>query len=285
MGINRKRTVEDWIFDTINHIIMILVFITMLYPIIYVFSCSVSDPHFVQRQEIFLFPKGFSLDSYIFLFKNSDILKYFRNSIFYTAFGTFISICLTVCGAFVLSHKNFSCRNFFMMMITFTMYFSGGLIPLFLLITKLKLYNTIWAILLPSAISTMNIIITRSFFKSIPEALIQSAEIDNANDFQVLFYIILPLSAPIVAVLILFYAVARWNSYFDAMIYTPNPDLHPLQLYLVRILVENNSQSNALLNAPMVNSKSLTSIQLKYSAIITTIMPIVCLYPFLQKYL
>lgn len=280
----RKRSYIDLLFDNINIFCLLLVFAVTLYPIVYVFSCSVSDPIHVLNKEVLLFPKGFNLNAYKYLFKYGDILKYYRNTVFYTVAGCMISTALTIFGAYVLAHPTFSCRNAIMFFITFTMYFSGGLIPLFLLVNKLGLYNTVWAILLPSAIAPMNIIIARTFFKGIPFALSESARLDGANDLLILWKIVIPLSGPIIAVLTLFYAVARWNSYFDAMIFLPNADLRPLQLYLVQILIQNSSQSNTMLNTPYINTNSLTSMQLKYSAIIVTVLPIICIYPFLQRF-
>ncbi len=279
-----KGRLGDTVFDAVNGLLLLVVFAATLYPIVYVFSSSVSDPLPVLNQQVLLFPKGFNLHSYTYLFKYGEILKYYRNTVFYTVFGTLISTTLTVFGAYVLAHPSFSARNPIMFLITFTMYFSGGLIPLFLLVNKLHIYNTVWAILLPSAIAPMNIIIARTFFKGLPNALYESARIDGANDLSILFKIALPLSGPIVAVLTLFYAVTRWNSYFDAMIFLPNADLHPLQLYLVQLLIQNSSQTNSMLNTPYINTNSLTSMQLKYSAIIVTILPIICVYPFLQRF-
>jgi putative aldouronate transport system permease protein len=279
-----KRSAADAAFEAVNALFLLIVFAVTLYPLVYVFSCSVSDPIHVLNREVLLFPKGFNFHAYTYLFKYGDILKYYRNTVFYTVAGTLISTVLTVCGAYVLANHTFSGRNVIMFFITFTMYFSGGLIPLFLLVNKLKLYNTVWAILLPSAIAPMNIIIARTFFKGIPFALSESARLDGANDLLILWRIVIPLSGPIIAVLTLYYAVARWNSYFDAMIFLPNADLRPLQLYLVQLLIQNSSQTNAMLNTPYININSLTSMQLKYSAIIVTILPIICIYPFLQRF-
>lgn len=279
-----KRKPEDILFDGMNMVIMLIVFLITLYPIIYVLSMSVSNPIFVLRREILLFPKGFSLDSYEFLFRNGDIILYYGNTVFYTVVGTTASVILTVMAGFVLSQRSFSGRNIIMFFITFTMFFSGGMIPLFILINNLGMYNTRWALIIPGVVVPFNIIIARTFFQSIPASLFESAHIDGANDIRILADIVIPLSAPIIAVLALFYAVARWNSYFDAMLYTPNKMLHPLQLYLVRLLIENTSESTAVLNHPGINTKGLTSLQLKYSAIIASILPIICVYPFLQKY-
>lgn len=189
---------------------------------------------------------------------------------------------LTVALAYALSRREFFLRRTLMILVTFTMFFSGGLIPLFLMVSRLGLYNSRWAVILPYAISTYNLIVCRSFFEGIPESLMESARLDGANDLRILFSIVLPLSGAIVAVLVLFYAVGHWNSYFPAMLFISKPALQPVQVYLIRVLIQN---SEALAEEGSAGySRALVVEQLKYAVIIVTILPIVVLYPFLQKY-
>jgi len=277
-----KDRVLSFLFDAFIFLFMLLVVAICLYPLLYVFSMSISDPLAAARKEVWLFPKGFSLKSYQIIFENQQVWRSYYNTIFYTVFGTLINVVMTIMLAYPLSRKTFFLRNPISMMVTFTMFFGGGMIPSFILINNLGLYNTRWAILIPGAISAYNMIIAKTFFQSIPESLIESARLDGANDLRVLFSIVFPLSMPIISVLILYYAVGHWNSYFSALLYLNDAALQPLQLYLRRILIENTGE----LSGDMAISvdKSLAAMQLKYSIIIVSTLPILCIYPFLQKY-
>ncbi len=259
----------------------IIVAIT-LYPFIYVLSMSISDPVSAMRQEIVLLPKGFSLDAYKLVLESSDIWNGYYNSIWYTVVGTLISVLLTITAAYPLSRKTFFARNPIMLLITFTMFFNGGLIPQYMVVNSLHLYNTRWAVILPTAVSAYNVIVARTFFETLPESLHEAAKIDGANDITILMKIITPLSKPIIAVLVLFYAVAQWNAYFPALIYVKDEARQPIQMFLYKILVQ---QQESLMDG-MTNSyeRSLVGAQLKYAAIMVTILPIICVYPFLQKY-
>ena len=279
-----KKPLSDKLLDLFIYLSMLVVLVCTLFVFMYVISCSVSDPEAVIRKDIYFFPKGFSLNAYTHLFRYGDILKYYRNSIFYTVTGCIMSTVFTICGAYVLSSPAFSCRRIIMLFITFTMYFSGGLVPTFLLVSKLGIYNTVWALLLPGLISPFNLIVARTFFHNLPQSLFESARLDGASEFRILLRIAIPLSGAIIAVLGLYYAVAQWNSYFSAMIYLPNKDLQPLQVYLVNILITESSTANKSVASSLTRANSLTSIQLKYCAIVVTILPIICVYPFVQKY-
>jgi putative aldouronate transport system permease protein len=261
---------------------MWIVMIITLYPFLFVFSMSISDPKYVLDQSVWLFPKGFSVESYKRVFENPDIWTSYYNTIFYTVIGTAFNVMLTIFGAYPLSRKNFFARKQLMIFIVFTMFFSGGLIPLFILIKDLGLYNTRWALIIPGVISAFLLIVSRTFFQSIPESLDESAKMDGANDITILFKIIMPLSKPIIAVLALFYAVGHWNSYFPAMIYLPDAKLQPLQLYLVKILIQNQDKLSEGLTDEL--DRALFTLQLKYSIIIVAVLPILLVYPFLQKY-
>lgn len=270
------------LFDSFIVLFMLLVVVICLYPLLYVLSMSISDPLAAARREVWLLPKGFSLSSYGIIFENQQVWNSYYNTVFYTVFGTVINVVMTILLAYPLSRRTFFLRNPISMMVTFTMFFGGGLIPSFILINNLGMYNTRWAILIPGAISAYNMIIAKTFFQGIPESLIESAKLDGATDLRVLFSIVFPLSMPIISVLILYYAVGHWNSYFPALLYLNDAALQPLQLYLRRILIENTGE----LSSDMAISvdKSLAAMQLKYSIIIVSTLPILCIYPFLQKY-
>jgi putative aldouronate transport system permease protein len=276
-----KESPSERIF--LGAVVTLLVFsiIITLYPFIYVISMSISDPKYVVQQSVWLFPKGFSLKAYKMIFENKEVWTSYYNTIWYTVVGSIVNIFMTIIAAYPLSKKSFFARRFFMLFIIFTMFFGGGMIPAFLLIKNLHLYDTKWAIILPAAISTWNIIITRTFFEGIPESLQESAKIDGCTDIGILFKIVLPLSLPIISVIGLFCAVGFWNNYFSALIYLPNAKNHPLQLYLMKIVVQNSQQ---FMGSMQGYDRVLITTQLKYSIIIVAILPIICVYPFLQKH-
>jgi putative aldouronate transport system permease protein len=229
-----------------------------------------------------MFPKGFSLEGYRLIFNNAAIWQSYYNTIIYTVGGTALSLVMTLLAAYPLSRTNFIFRRPVSFFITFTLFFSGGLIPWFLLITQLGMYNTRWALIIPGAISTYNMIVARTFYEQIPESLSEAALIDGANEFQILSRIMVPLSSAILAVLTLWYAVGNWNAYFPSLILLRDAKLQPLQLYLYRILIlqEQSTQGGQAFTI----DRTAATYQLKYAAIIITIVPILCIYPFLQKY-
>jgi putative aldouronate transport system permease protein len=279
-----KESITDRIYLSVINIICLFVVIVTAYPFIYVLSMSISSPENVLTQSIWLLPKGFSLKSYQLAFSNPDIWQSYMNTIWYTVVGTTINIIMTVIAAYVLSRRRFFLKKQIMKAITVTMFFNGGLIPQFLLVRSLNLYNTRWAVILPTAVYAWYIIITRQYFYTIPESMHECATIDGAGDFRILARIYLPLCQPIIAVMGLFYAVSQWNNYFSAMLYLPDAKLQPLQLYLVKVLVQNST--DIMKNDPgMVGlDRTIYSMQLKYAVIIIVILPIICVYPSLQKY-
>ncbi|TMV45845.1 carbohydrate ABC transporter permease [Paenibacillus mesophilus] len=277
-----SRTWGDRIsYGFICAILAVALLIT-LYPFVYVLSMSISDPIHVMNNSVWLFPKGFSLDTYKKVFENGEIWIAYGNTLFYTVVGTAINVVMTFLAAYPLSRRTFSGRKAIMVGIVVTMFFSGGLIPSFILINELGLYDTRWALLLPGAVSAFNIIIARTFFQNIPESLFESARMDGANDIGILFRIVLPLSKAVLAVLTLFYAVGHWNNYFNAMLYVSNVKLQPVSLYLMKILIQN--QDPTMQDMREALERMLFSMQLKYTMIVITTLPIVCIYPFLQKY-
>lgn len=277
-----REPFSDRLFYGFVIFLMILVLIITLYPFIYVLSMSLSDPVSVMKQEIWLYPKGFSLQSYKRVLSEPGIWRAYGNTIFYTVFGTLINVVMTVMLAYPLSRKHFWGRKAVTMFVTVTMFFSGGMIPAFLLVKNLGMYNTRWALIIPGAIGVYNMIIARTYFSGISESMYESASIDGANDITILTRIILPVSKAILAVLTLFYAIAHWNTYFNALLYTPNLKLQPLQMYLVKLLIQN--ESSMLDGMTDTLERSMYAMQIKYATIIVVIVPILCVYPFLQKH-
>jgi putative aldouronate transport system permease protein len=262
-------------------IVLIAILVTII-PFVHVVAMSMSDPLMVSKQEIFFIPKNIQFDAYRMVMENKAFWNSYGNTFWIVTVGTMVNVLLTITLAYPLSRIGFSLRRPVMKLITFTMFFSGGLVPLFILVNNIGLYNSRWAVILPTAVSTYNLIVCRTFFEGIPDSLVESAKLDGANDMRILWSIVLPLSSAIIAVLVLFYAVGHWNSYFPAMLYLSKPSLQPVQVYLMRVLIQN---SEALAEEGSAGfSRALIVEQLKYAVIIVTILPIVVLYPFLQRY-
>ena len=278
-----KKSAGGWLFDIGNATFMIFLMLITLYPFAYVLFASVSEPvEFMAFHGILWKPVGFTLDAYQLVMQNPDILSGYMNTIFIVAVGTALNVIATALFAYVLSRKNLYWRNAMMFMVIFTMFFSGGLIPSYLLIKGLGLYASRWAVIIPSLIGTWNLIIMRTSFMSIPDSLEESAKIDGAGDFTVLFKIILPLSLPVMAVMVLFYGVGHWNSWFSAMVYLKDRDSFPLQLILREILIQ--SQTDSMTMETMSAEKMAVSNIVKYATVMVATLPILMLYPFLQKY-
>ncbi|NQX61327.1 carbohydrate ABC transporter permease [Paenibacillus qinlingensis] len=275
----------DRIFLAITYVFIGILVLIVLYPLIYVVSASFSDPKLVIAGKIGLIPSGFNVEAYRRVFTNTEIWIGYRNTLLYTTVGTLVNISLTMMGAYPLSRKNFRWRRGLMIFFTITMFFSSGMIPMYLLVKNLGLYNSMWALILPTAISVYNMIVARTFLETnIDEQLYESAYMDGSGNIRSFFSIVLPLSAPIMAVLVLFYAVYHWNSYFEAMIYLKERSLYPLQLFLREILVMNQSDNVMMDSIEMDTSKFLVAEGVKYAVIIVSSGPILMLYPFLQKY-
>lgn len=253
-----------------------------LYPFAYTFAMSISAPEHVLLRDVYFFPKGIGLEGYRLVFANATIWQSYGNTIFYTVVGTAINMVVTVLIAYVLARPQFVLRKQLSLMITITMFFSGGMIPFFITITNLGLYNTRWGVLLPFAASAWNIIIARSFYEKMPESLIESAKIDGANDLVVLLRVVLPLSGPILSVLMLYYAVGHWNSYFWPLVLLNNQKLQPLQIYLYKILVQ--LKQDVMGGVQISISRSIATEQYKYASIIISILPILIVYPLVQKH-
>jgi putative aldouronate transport system permease protein len=278
------RSRDDRIFDALVYTIAGIVLLLVLYPLLFVVSASFSDPISVIDGKVWLLPQGFTFTPYLHVFENESIWSGFRNTILYTLIGTFVNIILTILAAYPLSQKDLPGRKALMFIITITMFFSGGLIPTYLLIKELGMINTVWAMIVPGAISTYNLIVMRTFFQNgVPFELQESAWIDGASNFRLLLTIVIPLSMPIIAVMVLFYGVGHWNAYFNAMIYLKDRELFPLQLILREILILNQSDNMGLDGAGMTERVMMAE-SIKYSVIIVSSIPVLLLYPFVQKY-
>ncbi|CAN7445713.1 carbohydrate ABC transporter permease [Paenibacillus sp. LjRoot56] len=277
-----KLTRGERTFGYFNILFMLILCAVTLYPFLYVALASLSDAtSLLQQRGIMLKPAGFDLGAYKAVFENPMIVKGYQNTLVYVFLGTAINLLMTAIGAYVLSRPNLYFKNIIMFFIVVTMVFHGGLIPSYLLVNDLGMMNTMWAILIPGAINTFNMIIMRTSFQGIPVSLEESARMDGAGDWKILFRIVIPLSMPVIAVMILWYAVGHWNSYFNALIYLRNREAYPLQLVLREILISNNTDS---MMSGGGDDKYAIGETIKYAAIMVSTLPIICLYPFLQKY-
>ena len=274
----------DKTFDLGIYLIGGAIALLCLYPLCLVLINSFSDPFAVARGEVFLVPKGFSFEAYIEAFKNGDIMRGYANSLFYLVCGVIINMVLTIPAAYALSKQHMKGRNFIMMMIVFTMYFSGGLIPHYLMVRDMGLINTRTIVLLEGAVVTTNLIIARTFFSSsVPRELEEAAEIDGCSGTQVFFKIVLPLSKAMLGVILLYYAVGRWNNYTSSLYYQPRADeLHSLQMVIKKMVLQMQAAANA--ESEMAEYYANLFNQIKYSVIVIASLPLLVLYPFLQKY-
>lgn len=266
-------------FVIINTVVLLLISAIMLYPAIYVIAASFSEETAILRGDVFLYPVRAHLKAYQKVFVYPMLWKSYSNTLLFTVLGTAINLILTVFGAWALSQKKMVGRRFFTLMCTFTMFFGGGMIPTFLVVKGLGLLNTIWGILLPGAVSTYNMILMRTFFRQIPESLVEAAELDGCKDFGVLFRIVLPLSLASLMTIGMFYAVGHWNSYFPAVMYlTTNKELNPLQIILRQVVLLNEIVENAS------STENVMAEGIKYATIVVAMLPMLCIYPFVQRY-
>jgi putative aldouronate transport system permease protein len=278
-----KRSAGEMSFDIFNTALMLALIATTLYPFVYILFASLSDAvRLMQHRGIMWAPKGFSLEAYKTVFSNERIITGYKNTIFFVVVGSAFNLLMTSMGAYVLSRRNVLLKKPIMIMIMITMFFGGGLIPSYLLINDLGLMNTRAALIIPAAISTWNLIVMRTSFQAVPYSLEESARIDGANDFTILFRVIIPLSLPVLAVMTLFYAVGHWNSYFGALIYLTDASKFPLQLVLREVLLTNNMEE--MLTGIASDARHQVAQTIKYATIMVATVPILVLYPFLQKY-
>jgi len=281
MGRNYKRiTIGDFVFNTLNIFFMICVCFTTIYPFLYILSQSLGGSALINAG---LIPSRISFNAYEKVLTTDFILSGFYNTIIRTVLGTFLTLLFTICTAYPLSKRYFPNRSFWTGFIVFTMFFSGGLIPSYLLVRSLHLNNTIWALILPGLIGTFNMIVMRNFFMSIPNSMEESAKIDGANDIIILFFIVVPTSLPIIATVLLWTSVGHWNAWFDCLIYITDPKKHVLQLVCRRVVIEGTTKYMNLDNTYNDNYAVSTE-AVKSATIIVTTLPIILVYPFVQKY-
>lgn len=279
-----RDTLGDRLFYAGCYLITALFMLAVLYPLVYILSASFSSADAITSGRMWLYPVDFSLVGYRYILKYDAIWLGYRNTLFYTFAGTLINVAMTMTCAYGLSRRGMRGRRFFTMLFTFTMIFSGGMIPNYLLMKDLRLLNTVWCMLLPGAISAYNLIVAKTFIEnSIPGDLLEAARIDGCSDVRFFFSIVLPLSKAILAVLLLMYAAAHWNAYFNAFLYLTDKKLYPLQIFLRQILVQSNMSADMLDPEAMAQMQTLQQI-LKYAVIVVSTAPMLCLYPFVQKY-
>lgn len=282
----RKNSLSRNIFLIIATIILLLLVVICVYPLLYVLFASLSDSGKLMAHEgLLLKPLGFNVAAYEAVLKNPNILNGYKNTIFILVIGVLINLVMTSIAAYVVSRKGVMWKNLILWIMLFTMYFSGGLVPSYLLIQNLGLYDSIWSLILPGAISTYNMIILRTAFASIPESLEEAAFLDGATHLQILWHVILPLTKATMAVMVLYYGVAHWNAWFNASIYLQDKSKYPLQLVLKEILISNDTASMAgdMGATGNIDSESIAE-SIKYAVIIVATVPILCIYPLLQKH-
>ena len=284
-----KRCREDVIFDTVIFIILTLILFVVAYPLYWVIISSFSDPTAVSAGKVLLRPMGFTLKGYAEVFKNSQVMRGFFNSIVITFVGVCVNLAVTLPTAYALSRDNFSGKKPITVFYMITMFFGGGMIPTYLVVKNMQLLNTIWALVLPGCLSVYNMIVARTFFKSnISEELYEAGEIDGCTQSRFFFQIALPLSKAIIAIMVLYYGVGHWNSYFSALLYISDQDKYPLQLVLRNILITNQTAlsqtaTTAAARAALQEQRQLIDV-MKYSLIIISSVPVLIMYPLVQKH-
>ncbi len=277
----KRKTKGEKVFALFNTIILLSVLLCTLYPCIYVLFASMSDPTEVFNRAILLYPRGFNLGNYISVFGNSLIWSGYANTIFYAIAGTTASVLVTVIAAFCLSRRDLPGKNIMIMAMVFTMYFAGGMIPNYLVVRSLKLLDTRASMILPSLISTYNFIIVLTAFKGLPPSLEEAATIDGANEYTVLFKVLIPLIKPVISVIALYYLVAIWNNFMSALLYLSDPKKYPLQLVLREILYQGTMEQET---SSQIDTAAMQQETIKYAVMVVSTVPVLCVYPFIQRY-
>lgn len=283
----KRRTRGDRIFDAVNLTLLIIIGLVVLYPLYFVVIASISDPNVVNKGQVILYPKGVTLLGYQKLFQDKNIWTGYGNTIFYTVCGTLLNILVTIGAAYPLSRRDLVGRKVLMKYFIFTMYFSGGLIPLYIQVGQMGLYNTRWVLIILGMLSVYNMIITRTFFEtSIPDEMLEAAKLDGCSDLRFFVSIVLPLSHAILAVLTVYYAVGHWNQYFNALIYVSKQEYYPLQIVLREILIQSR-QTEAVVTegqiAELIERNKYAEL-IKYGVIVVSSLPVMIMYPFAQKF-
>ena len=276
-----KKSTSRKVFELFNNLFMVAFSVITLYPFLYVLAASLSGDEFLLSGNFGIIPVGINFDAYKAVLSYPMLGRSYLNTILYTVIGTGINLVMTVLGAYPLARKELKGKKIITFMIVFTMFFSGGLIPTYLIVKSVGLYNTFWAMVVPNAIATYNLILMRTYFQNIPSEIEEAAQIDGYGYFSILAKIIIPLSVPSIATVGLFYAVAHWNSYFNALIYLKDQTLYPVQILLRQIVIQNSTED-------IINSSTMGGVMfaenVKYAIIIVTALPIICVYPFIQRY-
>ena len=276
----KPQSLGSRIFDVVNYLLQPAVGFVMFYPMFYVFIVSISSAEYINQGAISFFPRGINFEAYKRVFDTESIWTGYKNTFLYTIVGTAVNVALTAMCAYPLSRKDFYGKKPLTVFITLTMFVSGGMIPLYLVVNGLHIMDTMWAVILPSAISTYNMIVMRTSFSAIPDSLVESAHLDGANDVHIFFKIVLPLSKPILATMVLFYAVTHWNSYFPALLYLNDQSKYPVQVIMRNIIIDGDMAQAG----DMSGMLNVVATNYKYAIIIISVIPILLIYPFLQKY-
>ena len=289
MSVKAKKSIktskQDTLFYAVIYAVILLILIILLWPLIFIVSSSLSSKEAVMAGRVFLLPVNFSLEGYKAVFQTNEVLIGFRNTVLYTLFGTMLNVALTLIAAYPLSRKDLPYRRMWSFIFTFTMIFSGGMIPTYMVVNKLGLMNSPLAMILPTVMSVYNLMIARTFMEnSIPSELLEAARVDGCDDIAYFWKILLPLSKPVIAVITLYYAVAHWNSYFNAFLYITDAKLNPLQIVLRNILLANQIDTAMTTDFDTMTSKQGLADVLKYSLIVVSTLPVMIMYPFVQKY-
>lgn len=280
-----QKSRSDRLFYVFVYLLTILAVVVTLYPFLYVVSISFSSVDAIDKQKVVLWPVGFTLSGYKMVLQYKELWVSFYNTVWYTVVGTLLNIVATCLAAFPLSRQQFFLRRKLNFFIAFTMYFSGGLIPVYMLITSLGLYNTRWVMVLPVLVITFNVMICRSAFEGIPNEIFESASIDGANEMTMLYRLAVPIIKPTLAVLTLYYAVFHWNNFFSALLYLGKQDMRPLRCSCERVLIMASPEVMQKMGGTMTSGAlAVSSLQVRYVSIVVSILPIVMIYPFIQRY-
>ncbi len=269
------------LFDVINIVLLLAVAVSCLYPFIYMFAISLSDKVSIAKGTVWLWPKNMNLDNYRYVFEDGRVMTGYRNTIIYVILGTATSLIITALGAYALSKKHMIFQKQIMILIVFTMFFGGGMIPTFLVVKELGLVNSVLAMVLPGAVATWNLLIMRTFFSGLPHELEESGKIDGLSEVGIFFRIVLPLSKPVLATIGLYYAVGIWNNFLGPLLYLRDANLFPLQVFLRNIVLSGEMMNG---EASAVTDLQIVGEALKYATILVSTVPILCVYPFIQKY-
>lgn len=280
-----KESFGDRVFNITLFIVLTTAMLVVLFPLYFIVIASISDPVLVQSGEVLFWPKGITFEGYKMIFQDSSIWRGYGISLWCVVFGTIINLIFTIPAGYALSRKDLPGKKFFMLFLTFTMFFGGGLIPTYLLVKDLGLINSLWSLVLTDAVSVINIIIVRTYFQTnIPEELYEAAQMDGCSEVKTFFKIAIPLAKPIIAIMVLYYGLGQWNQFFKGIIYIQDENLYPLQLVLRNILVQNTSTAGNTMNTDTFLAQQRLAELIKYGVIIIGSLPPILAYPFVQKY-